>query len=322
MQAFRHDARLGAFVALVLLVGAVAAGCARPQAREPAQPPALPAKEPVPPPKPPPERTLRLSLARDAVAQGEFVVVRCSFEGGDPSSVSAAGLDAKASVHTSEGRGFAILPVGVRTAVGAHKITVQASWPDGATRSAEVTVTVSKTSFQVSRITATKEQTDSISAEKLAQDSAKVRAAKAASSPTSLWTSGFQAPLEAKITTGFGHTRYVNGIETWRHSGIDFGAPTGTKVGACADGKVVMATTLNGTGKTVILDHGMNVFSSYGHMSSLAVNAGDQVKKGQTVGLVGSTGFSTGPHLHWTITIGLVAVDPFSLVKRPEDLGF
>ena len=322
MQALNHHMRLGVIVLLILLIGASAAGCGRRQAPEAVQPPATPAKEPAPPPKPPPEPAVKVSLARDSAAQGEFVVVRCSFDGGDPSSVAVAGLDAKAGMRVVNGKAFALLPVGVRATPGSHKITVEASWPEGVKKIAEVMVAVTKTAFQVSRITATKEQTDNITSEKLAQDSVKVRAAKAASAVDKLWASGFQAPVEARITTGFGHVRFVNGVETWRHSGIDFGAPTGTKVAACADGKVVMAMTLNGTGKTVILDHGLNVFSSYGHMSSLVVKAGDQVKKGQTVGLVGSTGFSTGPHLHWTITIGLVAVDPFSLVKHSEDLGF
>lgn len=322
MQALKHHMRPGMLVLLILLIGASAAGCGRTQVPEPAQPPAPPAKEPAQPPKPPPEPAVKVSTARDSAAQGEFVVVRCSFAGGDPTSVAVAGLDAKAGMLPVNGKGFALLPVGVRIAPGSHKITVEASWPGGVKKSAEVTVAVTKTTFQVSRITATKEQTDNITSEKLAQDSVKVRAAKAASAVDNLWVSGFQAPLDARITTGFGHIRYVNGVETWRHSGIDFGAPTGTKVAACADGKVVMAMTLNGTGKTVILDHGLGVFSSYGHMSSLVVKAGDQVKKGQTVGLVGSTGFSTGPHLHWTVTIGLTAVDPFSLVKHSEDLGF
>jgi len=320
MPALRHHMRFAALALLIIFSVGVAAGCVRRQGPDPPVPPASPVKEQIEPPKPEPQ--IKLSLSRDSVAQGEFIVVRCSFDGGDPSQAVASGLDARADMRPVSGRAFGLIPVGVRTTPGAHKIMVEAVWPTGVKKSAEATISITKTSFQVSRITATKEQTDNITNQKLAEDSVKVRAAKAGSGPTKMWASGLQAPLEARITTGYGHVRYVNGVETWRHSGIDFGAPLGTKVSACADGKVVLATTLNGTGKTVILDHGLGLFSSYGHMSALSVKAGDQVEKGQAVGLVGSTGFSTGPHLHWTVTIGLSSIDPFSLIRYADDLGF
>ncbi len=321
MQATRYSMRFAAIALLIMSLVSFVSGCAVLQDGSPAAPPAPP-KPQVEPPKPPPEPQIKMSLGRESVAQGELIIVRCTFEGGYPTQATASGLNAKANMHPENGKAYGLIPVGVGTAPGVHKITVEAAWPSGVKKSAEATVTITKTAFQVSRITATKEQTDNITEQKLAQDSVKVRAAKASSAPVKMWATGFQAPLEAKITTGYGHVRYVNGVETWRHSGIDFGAPLGTKVAACADGKVVLATTLNGTGNTVILDHGLGLFSSYGHMSALTVKPGDQVKKGQTVGLVGSTGFSTGPHLHWTVTIGLTSIDPFSLIRYAVDLGF
>ena len=70
-------------------------------------------------------------------------------------------------------------------------------------------------------------------------------------------------------------------------------------------------------GKTVIIDHGLGVFSSYGHMSELRVKRGDAVKKGQTIGLCGSTGRSTGPHLHWSVRVLDARVDPEAMLRLP-----
>lgn len=70
------------------------------------------------------------------------------------------------------------------------------------------------------------------------------------------------------------------------------------------------------TGKTIIIDHGFNLFTSYGHLSKTSVDVGDEVAKGQVIGEVGSTGFSTGPHLHFTATVGSTPTNPFPLFNR------
>jgi murein DD-endopeptidase MepM/ murein hydrolase activator NlpD len=80
-----------------------------------------------------------------------------------------------------------------------------------------------------------------------------------------------------------------------------------------------MASHLYFGGKTVILDHGQGVFTSYGHMSRLLVKRGDIVAKGTVIGLIGSTGRSTGPHLHWSVRVGGARVDPRSLLALPLD---
>jgi murein DD-endopeptidase MepM/ murein hydrolase activator NlpD len=78
----------------------------------------------------------------------------------------------------------------------------------------------------------------------------------------------------------------------------------------------VLAEPLPVQGNTVVVDHGMGLTSAYYHMASLAVKAGDQVKLGQTVGVVGNTGLSTGPHLHWETRILGVPVDPWPWTRR------
>lgn len=99
------------------------------------------------------------------------------------------------------------------------------------------------------------------------------------------------------------------------HTGIDISAPKGTTVMACGDGKVIKAGWNNAYGNMVIIDHGGGLTSLYGHMSSLSVSTGTSIKKGDTVGKVGSTGYSTGNHLHLEFQKNGSCVSPWNYVK-------
>lgn len=170
--------------------------------------------------------------------------------------------------------------------------------------------------FDVSRITVSSSQEEIVrpqnkeTVERKEKDNEKVREARENSAPVKLWQDSFIWPVEDTITTTFGATRYVNGVLNNRHSGIDIAAPRGTAVKAAADGIVKLSSELLSTGNTIIIDHGWYVSSSYSHLDSLNVNVGDIVKKGDIIGNVGSTGLSTGPHLHWAVTVHRVFVNP------------
>ena len=120
----------------------------------------------------------------------------------------------------------------------------------------------------------------------------------------------FKQPAEGKLTTPFGYQRVVNGVPANRHAAIDIANKTGTPIWASNHGKVVLADSLYLTGNTIIIDHGLNVFSIYAHMSKLEVKTGQEVKQGQVIGQMGTTGFSTGPHLHYGMLIGNTYVNP------------
>jgi murein DD-endopeptidase MepM/ murein hydrolase activator NlpD len=120
---------------------------------------------------------------------------------------------------------------------------------------------------------------------------------------------------EHDITSSFG-TRidpFTRGLAM--HSGIDFRAPTGTPVRATAPGKVIEAGTNGGYGRMIEIDHGHGISTRYAHLSSIAVNEGDTIRKGQIIGAVGSTGRSTGPHLHYEIRIDEDASDPMRFLR-------
>src|SRR5665647_2010269 len=93
-------------------------------------------------------------------------------------------------------------------------------------------------------------------------------------------------------------------LSSSRHSGLDLAAPLGTPVHAPNNGKVTLAAGgLLSTGNTIVIDHGMGLFTSYYHLNTMNVKAGDAVNKGDVIGTVGTTGFSTGPHLHYAVSI-------------------
>jgi murein DD-endopeptidase MepM/ murein hydrolase activator NlpD len=100
-----------------------------------------------------------------------------------------------------------------------------------------------------------------------------------------------------------------------QHTGVDIGAANLSKIVATGTGTVILAGWYGAYGNAVILDHGNSVSSLYGHMSSMAVKNGDTVLAGQTIGYVGSTGYSTGPHLHFEIRIDGVSTDPMAYFK-------
>lgn len=121
----------------------------------------------------------------------------------------------------------------------------------------------------------------------------------------------FLLPVSGRLTTEFGEKRNVNGsLTSYRHTGIDIAAPLGTPVQATHNGIIAFQMDMMLTGKTIIIDHGQGLFSVYEHLDDISVQTGDFVSKGDVIGTVGSTGFSTGPHLHFMISYHQHDLDP------------
>ncbi len=130
-------------------------------------------------------------------------------------------------------------------------------------------------------------------------------------SPQKLWDGLFQVPVGGSTSSVFGARRsYGGGPVNSQHTGWDLAAPSGTPIVAPNHGRVVLVGLLPSRGNTVILDHGLGVYSLYLHLSRSLVREGDMVAQGQQIGLVGATGLATGPHLHWEVRVGGATVDP------------
>ncbi len=132
-----------------------------------------------------------------------------------------------------------------------------------------------------------------------------------------LWDSAFLEPVNGTVTGRFGSRRIINGQKKRPHSGEDIAAPKGTPVLAVNSGTVVAAVDHFFSGKGVIIDHGVGLFSMYFHLSAITVQTGQALQKGETLGKVGATGRATGPHLHWGIRLNGTRVNPYALTSLP-----
>jgi murein DD-endopeptidase MepM/ murein hydrolase activator NlpD len=147
----------------------------------------------------------------------------------------------------------------------------------------------------------------------------KVGAVFARVSDARLWDGVFGFPLagELRTTAPFGQRRsYGGGPVTSYHTGHDYGADAGTPILAPITGTVALAEPLQVRGNVVILDHGLGVYSGFWHLSRIDVTPGQTVGEGEVVGLVGNTGLSTGPHLHWEMRVLGMPVDPVQWTQQ------
>ncbi|NLH99101.1 MAG: peptidoglycan DD-metalloendopeptidase family protein [Chthonomonadales bacterium] len=124
------------------------------------------------------------------------------------------------------------------------------------------------------------------------------------------WTGRFIRPVPGPVTSSFGMRFHPILRRARMHNGVDFGASYGTTIRAAAGGQVIMASYMRGYGNTVIIDHGGGVTTLYAHCSALLVAEGHIVTQGQAVARVGSTGLSTGPHLHFEVRHNGTPVNP------------
>jgi murein DD-endopeptidase MepM/ murein hydrolase activator NlpD len=148
------------------------------------------------------------------------------------------------------------------------------------------------------------------------QDGVQVRAARQTLSNKVDFSQGFIPPIKGIITGVYGSQRVFNGVPKRPHFGLDYAGKTGDPVKAPASGKVVMfVPDMFYSGGTMIIDHGHGISSSFLHLSKSYVKKGDEVKKGQVVAAVGSSGRTTGPHLDWRINWFNVRLDPALALK-------
>lgn len=157
--------------------------------------------------------------------------------------------------------------------------------------------------------------------ERIRKDGANVAEARSGKRDYDAVFTRFMWPAKGSITGVYGSQRILNGVPKRPHYGVDVGGPTGTAVVAPAAGIVTLADNLYYSGNTVILDHGMGVFSTFLHLDTMDVKAGDKVPRGGALGTIGETGRATGPHLDWRINWGTMRLDPQSIVTGTPEAG-
>jgi hypothetical protein len=135
------------------------------------------------------------------------------------------------------------------------------------------------------------------------------------------WVGFFLPPLSGEVVGVFGTRSIINGMNRSPHSGVDLKADTGTPVHSINNGKVLLTADYFFSGKSVVIDHGGAIQSMYFHLDKILVSEGEEVKKGQIIGVVGSTGRATGPHLHFGVRINGARVDPLQFMALSEQMG-
>jgi murein DD-endopeptidase MepM/ murein hydrolase activator NlpD len=133
-----------------------------------------------------------------------------------------------------------------------------------------------------------------------------------------LWDGPFVLPVAEPSNSNFGSRSIFNGQARSPHGGVDFASAAGTPVAAAGRGRIVIADDLFFTGNTVVIDHGLGLYSVLAHLSAMNVARGDGVERGSIVGRVGATGRVTGAHLHWGVRLNGARVDPMSLLAAVE----
>jgi murein DD-endopeptidase MepM/ murein hydrolase activator NlpD len=134
------------------------------------------------------------------------------------------------------------------------------------------------------------------------------------------WHGAFVKPIPGEIVGPFGKGRIINGQPRSPHSGVDLRGAAGTPIKAMNRGKIVLTDDQFFSGRSVVIDHGGEILSMYFHMEKILVQQGDMVEKGRIIGLVGSTGRATGPHLHWGVRINGLRIDPMTLIDTSKHL--
>jgi murein DD-endopeptidase MepM/ murein hydrolase activator NlpD len=252
------------------------------------------------------------------VTQGQTMVIKVEGEG--DLQLSGWFMGEELAFAVEGGWYWALLGLDPLTPTGAYPLALQAVQAgSGDQLTMQETLTVTAGTFSTLRLAIPADRQSLLDPALAEAERKKVDAVFAQVSPTRLWAGTFALPLagEPRTTSPFGQLRsYGNGPPSSYHSGHDFGADTGTPVMAPITGTVALAEPLQVRGQVIILDHGLGVLTGYWHLSQIDVAVGQLVGKGQVIGLVGNTGLSTGPHLHWELRVHEVPVDPLQWTRR------
>lgn len=250
-------------------------------------------------------------LSSPKAAQGDIFTILV--EGDEESVITATstlGFTPKFFYSKEAGRWGALLPTSYKITPAEYTLTVTV---DGIVHTFPIEVV--KKDFAVQYLTVN-QSTVSATVENDAANAEwdkTIEPLKWISDSQQYWVGKFQQPVIARVSTEYGSTRYTNGSTVPSfHGGTDFAANRGTQAVAANNGRILFAGFLKLTGNTVVIEHGYGLKSFYYHMDSLDTTTGAQVKTGDPIGKVGSTGFSTGPHLHYALLVNNIFIDPMT----------
>ena len=261
----------------------------------------------------------QVAVSARAVQPGEVVRVdvTCRYDAFPPRVRTPAGDVALFRVSPpSESdtiRWQTLVGLDLETVPGIYPLAVYVPERHAPLRTLDLRVTAKTFATRQLRVAPSFVDPDAADIERIARDASALEALFSSVTPR-LWNGPFVAPVAARPTSNFGTRSVFNGQPRASHAGVDFGRAAGAPVLAPGAGRIVLADDLFFTGKTVVIDHGLGLFSLLAHLSVVAVAQDDLVERGVLVGRVGATGRATGSHLHWSVRLNGARVDPLSLL--------
>jgi murein DD-endopeptidase MepM/ murein hydrolase activator NlpD len=256
-----------------------------------------------------------------SVAPGEPLSVTVVWEttGAQPETIEVSVNDEAKQIFISDGKAVVLWGVPLGTEPGSIPVKVTLTDDYDRTVKLEQTVEITADTREIEELNLSADTTSVITPEgrELEQTTMDAAYAKAVEHPFPSWSEAFMQPIEGRFTSSFGSPRrYVAGGNVSYHYGADIAAPQGTPIYATNAGRVLVADFYPIKGGLVVIDHGASVYSIYMHQSKLVAKVGDVVSRGQQIGEVGTTGLSTGPHLHWEMRVNQVATNPLTWVGK------
>jgi len=252
-----------------------------------------------------------LTIRNTTIEPGDLIVIEAvHLSNKENYSIETNLTTSKLSFTSSGTNNYLFIPLMSKYVPGDYYLTIKNI--QTGTIVSDFAITVAEKIFEIQQLTtstATASLQNQANNDQLAEA---LNRARQNPSQEKLWTGNFIQPCEGRISTEYGVIRYTNGSETGtRHSGIDFANPIGTPAFATQNGYVRLAEFLNITGNTLVIDHGLGIYSQYYHLDSFDVKVGDYVEVGSIVGKIGTTGFSTGSHLHFCMYYNGIYLNPW-----------
>ena len=261
------------------------------------------------------EDVIQLAIEARSMRQGEVVVFTATTS--QPvDTMRARAFDRDLPIFQVDAtRWRALLGIDIDANPGSYQVSFEAtSGGHAITATTELNITAGEFGKRVLKVDNAFVNPPQPIIARIRREAAEVEHVWTQSEPRRLWDTGFVRPVPGRANGAFGSRSVFNGQPRQPHGGADFLSPAGTPIQAPNSGRIVLARDLYFTGNTVVIDHGLGVFSLLAHLSVMDVHQGDLVTQGQTIGRVGATGRVTGPHLHWAVRMNGARVDPLAVL--------
>lgn len=258
-----------------------------------------------------PPAALEITSRARALQPGELVVL--SIAAPDAATITVHAFGHSVEAYTADDGGWrALVGIDLDVKPGRYPVTVQAG-----SAHASLDLAVRPRTFRTRTLTVdpafvTPPESER---ERIASEAKLLDQVWLSSAAERLWHGPFVPPVPQPANSAFGTRSVFNGQPRNAHGGADFLSPAGTPILAPNAGRIVIARPLYFSGNTVVIDHGLGIFSMLAHLSAFDVHEGDRVAAGDRVGRVGATGRVTGPHLHWAVRANGARVDPLSVLE-------